>query len=99
MPEAESVLSTPPTNTSPDDPAKPQDSLYFKTPVTPEEIFKAIGALRKEARDEIDRLIRFLDDTDRHLAIEDAAVDDDPCDGDELDGQEDGNDQDEEPDQ
>jgi hypothetical protein len=37
-----------------------------KTPVTPEEAFQAIGRLRKEARDEIDRLIRFLDDTDNH---------------------------------
>ena len=38
--------------------------INVKTPITPEEIFRAIGRLRKEARDEIDRLIRFLDDTD-----------------------------------
>jgi hypothetical protein len=36
-------------------------ALYVKTPITPEEIFRAIARLRKEARDEIDRLIRFLD--------------------------------------
>src|SRR5258705_7813176 len=41
-----------------------------KTPITPEEIFRAIGRLRKEARDEIDRLIRFLDETDYHMAID-----------------------------
>jgi hypothetical protein len=44
-------------------------------PITAEEIFRAIGRLRKEARDEIDRLIRFLDDTDNHMEL-------DPCDDD-----------------
>lgn len=90
MTQADSVHSTPPINTSaipklpsPDKPpGKPQDSsLYLRTPVTPEEAFQAIGRLRKEARDEIDRLIRFLDDTDRHMELEEA-VDDVPCDGD-----------------
>jgi hypothetical protein len=51
-------------------PAEPAGALYFKTPVTPEEIFQAIGRLRKEARDEIDRLIRFLDETDNHMERE-----------------------------
>jgi hypothetical protein len=52
-------------------PAKPLDApLYFRTPVTPEDAFQAIGRLRKEARDEIDRLIRFLDDTDNHMELE-----------------------------
>src|SRR4030088_372031 len=51
-------------------PEKPQDSLYYKTPITPEEAFQAIGRLRKEARDEIDRLIRFLDETDNHMERE-----------------------------
>ena len=45
-------------------------ALYYKTPVTPEEAFQAIGRLRKEARDEIDRLIQFLDDTDHHMEQE-----------------------------
>jgi hypothetical protein len=52
-------------------PAEPQDApLYFRTDVSPEEIFKAIGRLRKEARDEIDRLIRYLDDADNHMELE-----------------------------
>ena len=78
MDQADSVHSTPPTNTSADTLERPADSagaLYVKTPVTPEEIFQAIGRLRKEARDEIDRLIRFLDKTDdyvsRELEVED----------------------------
>src|ERR1700694_3637897 len=58
--------------------------LYIPTDVTPEELFQAIGRLRKEARDEIDRLIRFLDESDNHMAIEDCAIDDDPCDTDEF---------------
>lgn len=58
-------------------PAEPVGALYYRTPVTPEEAFQAIGRLRKEARDEIDRLIRFLDDTDDHMERE--------PDGDELD--------------
>jgi hypothetical protein len=45
-------------------PEMAHDARYFKTPVTPEEAFQAIGRLRKEARDEIDRLIRFLDATE-----------------------------------
>jgi hypothetical protein len=36
----------------------------------PEEILRAIGRLRKEARDEIDRLIRFLDETEDHMELE-----------------------------
>jgi hypothetical protein len=74
MTQADSVLSTPPTNTSADTtlerPADSAGALYVKTPVTPEEIFCAIGRLRKEARDEIDRLIRFLDSTENHMAID-----------------------------
>ncbi|MGX1110564.1 MULTISPECIES: hypothetical protein [Bradyrhizobium] len=46
------------------------NALYFKTGVSPEELFVAIGRLRREARDEIDRLIRFLDDTDDHMERE-----------------------------
>jgi hypothetical protein len=52
-------------------PAEPQDApLYLPTDVTPEKLFQAIGRLRKEARAEIDRLIRFLDDTDNHMELE-----------------------------
>lgn len=51
-------------------PADSAGELYFKTDVSPEQIFQAIGRLRKEARDEIDRLIRFLDDSDDHMERE-----------------------------
>jgi hypothetical protein len=49
---------------------KTEPAIYYKTPVTPEEAFQAIGRLRKEARDEIDRLIRFLDKTDDYVSRE-----------------------------
>jgi hypothetical protein len=50
-----------------------------------EEAFQAIGRLRKEARDEIDRLIRFLDTTDDYVSRElEDAVDDGPCDDNEM---------------
>lgn len=67
-------------------PAEPQEAfLYVRTPVSPETAFVAIGRLRKEARDEIDRLIRFLDKTDDYVSreLEDGG-DDAPCDDDEL---------------
>jgi hypothetical protein len=74
MTQADSVHSTPPTNTSADSPASdpggPQDSFYLPTPVTPEEAFQAIGRLRKDARDEIERLLNFLDSTDSHMERE-----------------------------
>jgi hypothetical protein len=38
--------------------------LYYPTGVTPDDFFDAIGKLRKEAHDEIDRLLSFLDDLD-----------------------------------
>ena len=50
--------------------ATPEPAIYYKTPVTPEEAFQAIGRLREDARDEIDRLIRFLDETDNHMERE-----------------------------
>jgi hypothetical protein len=65
-------------DTLPERPADSAGALYVKTPITPEEIFLAIGRLRREARDEIDRLIRFLDDTDNHMELE--------PNGDEFDG-------------
>lgn len=55
---------------------------YYPTDHTPEEVFQAIGRLRREAAEEIDRLIQFLDDTGGHCD-EDAAVDDAPIDDDE----------------
>ena len=74
MTQADSVHSTPPTNTSANNPLespeKLQDSLYLPTDISPEEVFQAIGRLRKEARDEIDRLIGFLDKTDDYVCRE-----------------------------
>ena len=70
MAQAESDNSTPAPGAE-----KPQDSLYLPTDITPEQLFRAIGKLRKDARDEIDRLIRFLDETDNHMELE-------PCDED-----------------
>jgi hypothetical protein len=57
--------------------ATPEPAIHHKTPVTPEEAFQAIGRLRKEARDEIDRLIRFLDESDNHMELEPEDEDDD----------------------
>src|ERR1700738_5369010 len=48
--------------------ATAEPAIYYKTPVTPEEAFQAIGRLRRAARDEIDRLIQFLDKTDDYVA-------------------------------
>ena len=77
MTQADSVHSTPPLNTSALTPIAGLDWLDIKDDATPDEIFRAIGRLRKEARDEIDRLIRFLDESDDHMERE--------PDGDELD--------------
>jgi hypothetical protein len=45
--------------------------LYVRTDIAPETVFQAIGRLRKEARDEIERLLDFLDSTENHMARED----------------------------
>jgi hypothetical protein len=87
MTQADSVHSTPPINTSKTDetqsptnaPESPEGALYLPTDVTPEEVFQAIGRLRKEARDEIDRLIGFLDKTDDYVSRElEQSTDDEP---------------------
>jgi hypothetical protein len=87
------------THTQP--PAEPQDaSLYLPTDTSPEELFVAIGKLRNEARDEINRLIGFLDKTDDYLSRElEDAIDDNPCDDDELDGPEEAEGEESEPDE
>lgn len=65
------VLGTPPTNAPvPDQSLPTPGGLYLPTDITPEQLFQAIGRLRKEARDEIDRLVRFLDDTENHMERE-----------------------------
>jgi hypothetical protein len=58
-------------------PAPATEPLYLPTDITPEQLFRAIGKLRKDARDEIDRLIRFLDETENHMAIDCESCDDD----------------------
>jgi hypothetical protein len=75
--------------------APQQPAIYYKTPVTPEEAFQAIGRLRKEARDEIDRLIRFLDKTDDYVSRElEDSIDDNPHDEETDDNGEDNEDAD-----
>jgi hypothetical protein len=89
MDQADSVHSTPPLNTSANNPLgapeKPRDSLYRKTPITPEEAFQAIGRLRKDARDEIERLLNFLDATDNHMELEPDGTEDEDGDPAEFD--------------
>jgi len=62
MPEADSVHSTPPLNTSAETPLEtaesPQESVYLPTDVSPEEAFQAIGRLRNEAEAEMTRARR-----------------------------------------
>ncbi len=87
MTKADSVHSTPPTNTSATDddlhtPESLQDTLYRRTDISPETFFQTLGRVRRAARDEIECLIAWLDST---IDVdEDSAVDDDPCDGDDL---------------
>ena len=87
MTQADSVHSTPPINTSATDddlhtPESLQGALYRRTDISPETFFQALGRVRRAARDEIERLIAWLDSTID--ADEDSAVDDDPCDDHEL---------------
>ena len=69
MDRADSVHSTPLTSTSPERHTLAQKASY-PTGVSREQIFQAKGRLRKEARDEIDRLIQFLDKTDDYVSRE-----------------------------
>ena len=87
MTQADSVHSTPRINTSATDadlhtPESLQDALYRRTDISPETFFQALGRVRRAARDEIERLIAWLDST---IDVdEDSAVDDGPCDGDDY---------------
>lgn len=58
------------TTTTPEAAARPQDGLYRLTTTTPEELFQALGTLRKEAMDEVERLLAFLDETDGDCDLE-----------------------------
>jgi hypothetical protein len=44
---------------SQDAPSSPLDGLYLPTDISSEDLFLAIGRLRKEAGDEVDRLLQF----------------------------------------
>jgi hypothetical protein len=43
---------------------KPAEGLYRHTDISPEQFFQALGRLRREAQDEIERLLAFLDSTE-----------------------------------
>ncbi|WP_029081094.1 hypothetical protein [Bradyrhizobium sp. th.b2] len=45
-------------------------ALHYRTDISPEDLFLAIGRLRREARDEVDRLLKFLDLTDDYVCRE-----------------------------
>lgn len=61
-------------------PAHPAGELYRRTDISPEDFFQTLGRVRRDVRDEIERLIEWLDST---IDVDqDSAVDDDPCDGD-----------------
>jgi hypothetical protein len=51
-------------------PARVAGELYFPTDISSDQLFEAIGRLRKEAQDEIDRLLAFLDETDGYSTTE-----------------------------
>jgi hypothetical protein len=62
MTQADSVLSTPPLNTSPPDPVAGLDWLDIADDASTADILQAIDRLREEAKDEIARLLRLLED-------------------------------------
>jgi hypothetical protein len=58
---------------------EPLDASLVPSDITAQDLPVAIGRLRKEARDEIDRLIGFLDKTDDYMFRElEDAIDDNP---------------------
>ncbi len=65
----------------------PPDNLYVRTDIVPEQLFQALGRLRRQAAADIERLIAFLDETDGDADFE-AAVDDEPAGDDEFAGDE-----------
>lgn len=46
------------------------EGLYFPTDITPEQLFRAMGKLRRAAKDEIERLLTFLDSTEPDADLE-----------------------------
>jgi hypothetical protein len=65
MPKADSVLNT-------------QGLIAPEIPdLSLEQLSRAIGKLRSDARDEINRLLKFIDETDNHTELEPEDEDDD----------------------
>jgi hypothetical protein len=64
MTQADSVHSTPRASSPIERPADSAGELYRRTDISPEQFFQPLGRLRKEARDEIERLLAFLDRTE-----------------------------------
>jgi|KBSMisStaDraftv2_1062788.scaffolds.fasta_scaffold700281_2 hypothetical protein len=60
--------SVPPTSAL--SPIAGLDWLDIKDNASPADIFRAIGKLRKDARDKIQRLVPFLDEPDNHMELE-----------------------------
>lgn len=61
-------------------PAESAGELYRRTDISPEQFFQALGRARRAARDEIERLIDWLDstiDVDEDFAVDDEACDED----------------------
>jgi hypothetical protein len=61
-------------------PADSAGDLYRRTDISPEQFFQTLGRVRRSVRDEIERLIEWLDTTID--CDQDAAVDDQGCDED-----------------
>jgi hypothetical protein len=78
MTQADSVHSTPPTNTSADTtlrrPARPADAAIAaglaKQQRDRDRALKRVARLRKRAADEIERLLSFLDESDQYVMTE-----------------------------
>jgi hypothetical protein len=60
--------------------AESTGELFRRTDISPEEFFQTLGRVRRDVRDEVERLIEWLDSTID--CDEDEAADDRPCDGD-----------------
>ena len=61
--------------------AEPADALYRRANISPDQFFQALGRVRREVRDEIERLIDWLDattDTNQDAMVDDAPIDGDP---------------------
>ena len=61
--------------------AEPAGALCRRVDISPEDFYRQLGRVRRDVRDEIERLIDWLDattDTDQNTAVDDASIDRDP---------------------